>query len=246
MIPLQLRGRGFRFYKACGKKPAEKGWQGSNNYLWDDPGLALHVFGGGNYGVLTGKGGLVVLDFDCQEYYESVKERLMPTFTVLSAGKRLPHLYYWLNDPMFKKLNVRDGDDNVLCDVQALGAGVIGPGSTFNGRMYDVVSDTPVNPITLPQLDYALDIGFKLYGGVERNTKDYTSSPGLVEHTITILEGYGVERTGNTLFKCPFHTMGGKGNLSILPSGGLYCFHTQTFWWLDQFIKELRQYRDIK
>jgi len=66
----------------------------------------------------------------------------------------------------------------------------------------------------------------------------------------------------NGLYKCPFHEMAGKGNLSIMPDGGLYCFHEQKGWrdalsfgqelcqktGNDRLFKELgiiRQYTDL-
>ncbi|GAG23130.1 unnamed protein product, partial [marine sediment metagenome] len=41
--------------------------------------------------------------------------------------------------------------------------------------------------------------------------------------------------------KCPFHPMHGVGNLSILDSGLIYCFHKCKRWWPDQFISEYKQ-----
>ena len=66
MIPKQLTTIGLRFCKVRinDKRAFEKGWQDTANYSHDDPSLKEWINKGGNYGVLAGRRGLVILDFD--------------------------------------------------------------------------------------------------------------------------------------------------------------------------------------
>ena len=101
-IPIQLRNTEFRFFlvKRGDKTPFEKRWNSDNCYKFFSKKLNNHIENGGNYGICTGYGNLIVIDFD-DEAYQKKKSPLLPkTFTVKSAGKGLKHFYYVLKGKM--------------------------------------------------------------------------------------------------------------------------------------------------
>lgn len=225
----------FKFFliRENSKIPYELKWNSDNNYHFFDPKLMKH---NGNYGICTGPGNLIIIDFDDTKYYNSVSSKLPPTFTVLSAGKRLPHMYYLLDGEMFKKIAIKGKDKNVLCDIQADRCGIVGPGSTIERKFYAVVNNRAIANIGLEQLRAVFNINPTQK---REYTGDNQDNPELVQKTIKILLKFGVQRTANTNFKCPFHPSINGNSLSILPNGNLYCFHETKHWFLDNFIKDM-------
>ena len=150
-IPQQLRDSRIRFYLigSNSKIPIEAAWNKTGNYHYDDPKLLRHM---GNYGVVCGLGGVIVLDFDDKEYHEGMKHLLPETFVVITAGKQLPHYYYFLEgNEMFKKIGVNNREGKRVCDIQALGSGVVAPGSRYKERFY-TPNCIAIQTITLAQL----------------------------------------------------------------------------------------------
>lgn len=164
--PVQLRNSNLRFCKVVrdGKRAFEKNFNTIEEaYDYMSPKL----FGDwcmrseGNYGVLGGFGGLFILDFDDIESYKKVKHLLPKTFTVVSASKRLPHLYYISTDNVELKTQVFDvikknaagiplmGADGYpmrirAVDLQGIGKYVVGPESVVDGKKYEIVNDVDV------------------------------------------------------------------------------------------------------
>ena len=98
-VPKQLQDPDFRFFLIGNnsKLPIEKSWNKLNCYPFFHEKLIAHK---GNYGIVCGRGSLIVIDFDCREFYNTVAHKLPPTFTVLSASKQLPcSKYLFLNLP---------------------------------------------------------------------------------------------------------------------------------------------------
>lgn len=231
-IPKQLQNPAFRFYRVQnnGKLPCDKGWNkpdSSTQINFFDERLKWHISTGGNYGVCCGIGQLIVLDFDQREFYESMACKLPPTFTVLSARKKLPHLYYILDGEMFKKHPIRDENENTLVDIQAAGAGIVAPGSAIDRSVYVVVNDIPISTITQEKLLQLFDFEMK-----NKSDKVYDETPNeeKIQLTVDYLLNLKIRRTGPRMFQCPFHEMKGNGNLSIMPNGEIYCFHESKFW----------------
>lgn len=236
-VPSQLKNKDFRFFlvRANDKKPAQKSWTTKNNYTYDQVEKWY-----GNYGVLCGKGNLVVLDFDDMDYFMKVRDKLPVTFTVLSAGRQLPHLYYIITDMpnRMKKIGIDDEQGNRVCDVQASRTGVVGPNSKINGKEYKVIMDLPIKQIKLQQIKQAL--------GIKENDikqrREYKGEP--VFNNIKVASAYaalymaGVEINYDINMKCPFHDMNGNGNLSVTPSGKIYCFHCLRDMYCDEFLAE--------
>ncbi len=239
MIPRQLKDPAFRFYLVIrnSKIPLEYAWNSRNNYPFFHSRLEEHILRKGNYGVCTGYGNLIVIDFDSRDFYNKliIKGILPPTFTVLSAGKRLPHMYYILDGEMFKKRGI-DINGERVCDIQAARCGVMGPGSIIGKRFYEISINTDIEKIDLKTLEKAF--GFKPEKPTVWNGKT-TPQPEKVETTIKILLRHNIQRTNTTLFKCPFHSMSGKGNLNVMPDGKIHCFHESKTWGdIHQFIDQ--------
>lgn len=237
-IPDILKRDTFRFalVQTNGKCPIEKKWNSDNCYKYDDPKLLAHT---GNYMVCTGYGQLVVLDLDDKEFSQSdtFTRVLPPTFTVLSAGKRLPHLYYILKGEMFKKTNIRDDEGKVLMDIQSIRAGVVGPNSVIDRRYYQIHNELPIAEIELETLQREFYMKT-----TQRSTKwdkvQFKDNTETASETVKAFQTLCFEQHNTTLFKCPFHDMEGKGNLNVIEdSGAIYCFHEQKYWPnLDKFM----------
>lgn len=230
-IPRQLQNPNLRFYLAgsgqkWGKIAIEPSWNSTCNYSFFDERLLNHPK---NYGVCTGFGNLIVLDFDDAQYHESCKGKLPPTFTVRTANKQLPHMYYYLEGDMIKKESVTcKTTGKTLLDIQASKVGVIGPGSTINRRFYEVINDRPIATIKLSLLQSIFP--FKAQTYVEYTGPLSEDSPVKVKLALNLMKLLKVVQTKHLLFKCPFHPMEGKGNLSVMDSGRIHCFHEQKTW----------------
>lgn len=153
MIPENLTRRGIKFclVEKNGKRPFEKDWV-NKNYDWNNPKLQDHIKNGGNYGVIGGWAGLVILDFDTQEAVNKYYDNLPETFTVQSATRKLPHVYYFTNpDGMNRK-------HPAGIDIRAEGGMVVGPQSSINGSEYTISKDIPITTISREDLLKALEM----------------------------------------------------------------------------------------
>lgn len=153
-----LREETFRFVPILNghKKPEGKSWSTKANYPFSHPVLAGYLAQGHNYGVLTGVGGLVVLDVDDLPRLEALGtiDKLPETF-IVRTGRGGLHFYFIcpelkdkiiLEDPEMQDI---EGDPLHLGELQALGQQVVGPGSIHpNGNRYEVVKDLPIVHIT--------------------------------------------------------------------------------------------------
>ena len=132
-IPKQLQQPEFRFIliPRREKRPIEKGWQKEDgaNYRYDDPKLLQHLAKGGNYGVLCGPGGLVVLDADNVERLEKLGslKKLPSTFTVRTGSGGL-HLYFICKSIEKKRVLYDPKTGEHLGELQSWGSQVVGPG----------------------------------------------------------------------------------------------------------------------
>jgi len=161
-IAPQLRVPIFRLVPILNghKKPEGRRWSTKANYPYDHGLLAGYLAEGHNYGVLTGIGGLVVLDVDDLARLEAlgIIGKLPETFTV-RTGRGGLHFYLIcselkdkiiLEDPEMKDC---EGDPLHLGELQALGQQVVGPGSRHpNGNFYEVVKDLPIATIERAEL----------------------------------------------------------------------------------------------
>ncbi len=107
-LPEQLKNPNYRFFFANkdSKNPYEKSWNSGEFYMFFEPKLNTHLFLNCNIGICTGIGSLIVLDFDDKEYQELKVPQLPQTFTVITAKKRLKHLYYHLQGEMISGVGI--------------------------------------------------------------------------------------------------------------------------------------------
>lgn len=138
------------------KKPEGRRWSTEANYPFGHAVLAGYLAQGHNYGVLTGIGGLVVLDVDDIARLQAlgIIEMLPETFTV-RTGRGGLHFYYICKDLKQKiiledpEMKDSEGDPLHLGELQALGQQVVGPSSIHpNGNRYEVINDVAIATIS--------------------------------------------------------------------------------------------------
>jgi len=146
-IPQNLQKPEFRFVKLImwEKKAFEPGWTRTTNYTHDAIGLRNWLAKGGNYGVSTGIGGLLVVDIDNVARMEElgILERMPETYTVRTRSGGL-HFYYICNDFDKKRIMydlvktqtyVSGGKESQgymhLGEMQWMGQQVVGPTSRY-------------------------------------------------------------------------------------------------------------------
>jgi hypothetical protein len=239
MPPNQLKSESFRFYLAANnKRPLEQKWNSTNALKHDDLKLLEH---NGCYGICTGYGGLIVVDFDDREYYDKVKRLLPHTFCVKTAIKQLYHLYFILDGEMINKVGI-DIDGKRVCDIQAAGAGIIAPESYISmpdgtDRYYRIVTDVPIAHISLAKLKEV----FQFQESKKREWNGMTrTDPEAMQQAMITLHQRGIRRRGAYKYECPFHKMSGGGNLVLFRDGALKCFHCDSYWSsISWFIQDL-------
>jgi len=230
MIPSQLQQEDFRFIliKKREKVPIETSWQETNNYSHDDPKLQNHIKGGGNYGVVTGRGNLVVVDFDNKNVQTKVMPKLPQTFTV-RTGSGFYHKYFIVDMP--ENFKVQTEEHDTLADIQGPKKQVIGPGSTHpNGNKYLVKDDLPIATVSMGQIKAVF--GEYLVKKETQPTRDtkYAKDDTVQEikrkkSVIQQLAHYGVDTTKNPT-GCPFHSSKGGQCLSF-KDDVWHCFHCE-------------------
>ena len=264
-IPRQLQNPEFRFYLVGkgSKLPMQEKWNTEVNYEFFDPVLINHLNSWGNYGIVTGFGNLIVVDFDAKQVQDKYEEMLPNTFTVRTAGKGLHHLYFYLKGDMietkgqdmyYNHLNKRYYTINPLrkfeglkkkrvYDVQAKGSGIVAPGSEANRRFYEVVNDVDIAEIDLESLKAVFKLSeFRL--PTEKKTFKFDASMEYSFDTHRILNNLNIERGSKTHYKCPFHATSGKGNLMVYPNSSVHCFHCKkTYRNLRYFVRDVLLHR---
>jgi len=151
----QLQNDEFRFIKLRPKNkiPIELDWNTKNNYKHNDIELLEHIRSGGNYGVATGFGDLIVIDADVKEVSDLVKYRLPETLEI-TTGSGGTHSYF--KCPLQSPIRLSDKVAGDKGDVQAKGKQVVGPNCIHpNGKQYKVTQDRPIATITPEQLRFA-------------------------------------------------------------------------------------------
>jgi hypothetical protein len=172
-IPPQLTCiEGARFIKidkrvGGGKKPAEKGWNKDKNYSAGDLAIQGHIWGGGNYGIATGRGDLCCIDADVFDRLVElgVIAKIPKTFTVRTGRTSSEGRHYWLlvegigkivlYDPVKTEIGKNGKEEPAhLGEIQGMNFYAIGPGSIHkSGRKYEIIDDSPVARITIDELN---------------------------------------------------------------------------------------------
>jgi len=134
--------------KKSGKRAIDPGFQLTPRAP-DDPSLIKHLEDGGNYGVLAGKG-VIVVDLDVKNALS-----LPATFAVASGGGKGSHLYYRSN--IDDNATVSKGDDHIA-DIQARYKYVVGPGcGHHSGGTYKIIDDRPLEWLDADALEAVVD-----------------------------------------------------------------------------------------
>lgn len=159
LIPKQLKqkGIGFCLIKKDSKDPSisGKGWQ-NNPLSFDDPKLLNHLKAKGNYGVVAGYGGIVILDADDKALADKLyKEH--DTFTVQTCGSTY-HFYFSCDEKIKNKvLNGGKGE------LRANSYMVVGPGCYAIDKKkghegwYTIAKDVPIKKITKAELEKIIE-----------------------------------------------------------------------------------------
>ncbi len=162
--PIELQCDNFRFVKLPENKkfpPTTKGWTDDGNFSYEE--IVEHLENGGNYGVICGKGGLVVWDVDVNtdELFEKLKSKFTEpnrkTFTVKSGKLHGLHFYYICDDLeeyTGKSTIELEADGEHVGELRILNSYVVGPNSTHpNGSVYETDGGT----IEHVSINYLLD-----------------------------------------------------------------------------------------
>lgn len=226
IIPKQLTDKGFRFYllkKDTKSIPIEKDYKKTKNYPSHHVKISMHLDSGGNIGLVTGYSSLIVIDFDDKDY-QDIKAKLLPkTFTVLSANKRLKHLYYTLEGEMIRKIGI--GIEKRLADIQAGKETIVCPPSSINGRCYDVANESPIANISCETLTKVFGISNFRQPREHSFNGEAKIEPEKIQEAIDYLLKIGVKRTKQRHFYCPFHNSNSGSCLWVTDTGGIHCFH---------------------
>ena len=229
----QLANPDFKFckIKKGEKKPFEQQWQSKKYSLRE---IMKWVNNGNNYGVRCGDGGLIVIDADDPVLGLAVFELLPPTLRVKTGGGGT-HDYY-LCPELTKKVVLTKGKIH-YGEIQSTGAQVVGAGSTHpNGELYRVVSDRPIETITLKQLRPIID-QFKDLELIPPkrplSNKEFTGENigDIPMDRIVNMTGFKSRGYGELIGANPWHgsTSKGKGNTTYTKGKNLmYCFRCNT------------------
>jgi len=225
-LPPQFEREEYRFclIGPKSKSPFEQKWQAEANYSWNDDRLKLHLANGGNYGVIGGFGGLIIIDFDDKKFEEKIRPSLPPTFTV-RTGSGGTHLYYQTDEPF--NLKILDADKNTLADIQGKGRQCVGPGSTHpNGNQYVVENDLGIKFLSAENLR----IIFHDYLKEKDQFKPKYQDDALVRrlkqeiNLAAVLQGYGYDLSKNPTM-CQLGHTSKEGKCFSYKEDLWYCFH---------------------
>lgn len=156
IIPTQIHSQHFIFVSPNEKIPMEKNWSSTGKYILAD----FKPQPGGNYGVVCGINGLIVLDVDFKQdkiqqkkMIDLIENNLPKTFTVSTPhGGR--HYYFFCKDPysLFKDVNTPSKKidfepRNIAGELRGEGCMVVGPGSVVDDKEYLIVYDYPIQEV---------------------------------------------------------------------------------------------------
>ena len=224
MIPDQLKRDDFRFVllKSRDKIPVEKGWT-EKNISYKDPKLEDWVAQGNNYGVMGGRGGLVIIDFDDTKFQQEMIAQLPQTFSVKTGSGKL-HLYYLTDNPSSHK--ILDANKKTLADIQGSGKQVVGPSSTHpNGNQYTVENDVPLTFLTQKAMSYLFRNYLKNKNYDEKKDTELSEIKNKVRLS-SLMQDYGYDTSRNPTMCKLGHESKGHSCFSWDDNIGLWhCFH---------------------
>lgn len=211
----------FRFIKVRKKDkiPIESNWQKYANYKSNDVELTSWLTEGGNIGVATGFGDLLVVDFDDEDFQKKYEPFLPRTLTQRS-GSGGHHLFYITDDA--QSFKIMDENKRTLADIQGEGKQIIVSPSTHpNGNKYEFINSEPIAFLPLAQLKALFAEYLKVDWPKGTVYSDEIDKPDLV----STMSQYGVDVSKNPT-ACPWHSSKGGKCFSYNESKGLFnCFH---------------------
>lgn len=211
----------FRFIKVRQKDkiPIESNWQKYANYKRNDIELTSWLEDGGNIGVATGFGNLLVVDFDDEEF-QTKYEPLLPKTLTQRSGSGGHHLFYITDEA--QSFKIMDENKRTLADIQGEGKQIIvSPSIHPNGNSYEFINSEPIAFLPIAQLKALFAQYLKV--NLERGTvySEDIKKPSLT----STLSQYGVNTSKNPT-SCPWHASKGGACFSFDESKGVFhCFH---------------------
>ncbi|KKL04977.1 hypothetical protein LCGC14_2610680, partial [marine sediment metagenome] len=226
IVPTGIQNNKLKFCKVAsrGKKPVESEWHKKPlNYEQ----IKNWTENGGNYGVLCGHEGLIVIDCDRAQLSEAVQKKLPETLTV-TTGSGGKHFYYKCY-AIEKKIVLTTDNDIHYGEVQSTGTQVVGPGSIHpNGNTY-ISNNEKIVEITPTQLLETIKPYIKTQAKEitqKKNNPNQISSLRLTD----IMDTTGFKTTGSEMYgPNPWHGSTGKMNTWINTSKNIgHCFRCQS------------------
>ncbi|MBL8994383.1 MAG: bifunctional DNA primase/polymerase, partial [Spirochaetia bacterium] len=223
-IPEKLRQSGIKFIplRPKSKAPCETGFRGKPK---DAENIERHVAAGGNYAVLAGTGGVLVVDCDTPEAKEVSDVKLPETFTV-RTGKKGFHHYF--RCPEISGIIRLRKDKVQYGEIISTGGLATGPGSIHpdTGRVYEVVRDVEIAEVSGEALRAAF-ADFITMDSVSGEESDKTSERSDIE-ILPVVEKSGIQLTprGDLLEgPHPVHGSSSGNNFLVDPAKNLWhCF----------------------
>lgn len=222
-IHKQLQKKEFRFILLNGKIPFEKDWQNTNNYPYNHKKLLDHINKGGNYGVLCGKGNLLVIDFDNKKIQNELINKLPKGYSI-KTGSGLIHRYFICKNG--ENLKVLDKDKNSIADIQYTSKQVVGSGSIHpeTKKQYVIIDNSEIPEIDMAEIKALFSEWIN--PKKEKTTKEEDPILNKIKNKISmidLLNKYGVDTSKNPT-RCLWHSSKGGKCLSF-NEDLFYCFH---------------------
>lgn len=226
MIPQRLQQNQFRFIKVReNKAPIEEEWTTKNNYLYYE--AERFIEKDKRYGIVTGYGNLLVIDFDKKEIQDEILPKLPETFMTKSAGKGLLHLYYIVDKP--ESFKVLDLNKETLADIQGEGKQVIGPGSILKNKEYTIAKDIDIARLDIAEIKGVFSKWINLENNINKSDrKEVDKDCEKIKEKIKIpdlLQEWGIDTTKNPT-SCPLHSSQG-GRCFSYNENVWHCFHCE-------------------
>lgn len=223
------------------KSPYETAWQ-NKPYTYNE--ISEHINNGGNYGVLGGQGGVIIIDCDkvtlsndknCrQEQYDhelqkAIEKHFPKTLTVQTAsgGKH----YYFKCPKLKNKIVLKSKRDFLLMhfgEILSLGSQAIGPGSYNQERdsHYKIIQEQDIAEISITKLYITLSPFLEKVQQAKDNAEISVNNPIDSLRITDIFSTTGMTKQGNEYFgKHPIHGSSNGMNFWIDPSKNVWhCF----------------------
>lgn len=165
------------------------------NYRYDSEELLEHMAKGGNYGILTGVGGFMVLDSDNLQRWQElgvldpIQKKKMPAVESRPGHRQ----YYFFCPDSLGGCSLKDPENGKpIGDLKAVGGQVVAPGCMHpSGSVYKVVEDFPIPEISGDELRQILGM-FKTDANpkikIEGNgcTCDHASHAGRTSQSVQV------------------------------------------------------------